>query len=480
MLKPGRTPYNQPTLPHLLTEYGFQDTETERITKARQKEKQRRKAVKKHEEESNSFDEYERERSLEKEKEREEHCLQLVRDIYRLRDYYYKEYNTLLAAKVQKQREEIKAKDSIRQKLKEEQEERERLETHKVKKRLKRHTLDQTPPPFYIPKTDLYYIIGLEEKLRRDGKLKTVTDYNKFREEIKNPAVFYNHFKVHKSMDDTNYAGSFNEQQSNYSHGESSDSVYSLEQKMVKLEEKPLGRISESQESMRSNNRTLSQTFSSQSKGKSISSKADDIEKRFPKLEMPKLHCFTMDLSKKLPDPEEIRVDEELKSRELRRKKLARTVTKMYQLAMSNAAVSKRIMDQHNELKMFLEGPNLSDVIADKHWMVAYGMNGAEDEVSRDDENLESLDRTSAFSGSRLQPLPEIKTQDTMALCDIPETQEENNDDLSESLRKNSPTSKGNDKPVFPLTMGEIQTKYPVRESKALSTLWTNYLRAGK
>uniref|UniRef100_A0A2C9KGR7 Uncharacterized protein n=1 Tax=Biomphalaria glabrata TaxID=6526 RepID=A0A2C9KGR7_BIOGL len=115
--------HRQPTLPHVLTEYGFQDLEAERLQKAKEKEKERRKAVKKHDE--SNFDDYERERTLEKEKERDEQCLQLVKDIYKLRDYYYKEYNALLAAKVQKQREQIKANDAARSKLREEQEEKE-------------------------------------------------------------------------------------------------------------------------------------------------------------------------------------------------------------------------------------------------------------------------------------------------------------------------------------------------------------------
>ncbi|KAK6985320.1 hypothetical protein BgiMline_014884 [Biomphalaria glabrata] len=457
--------HRQPTLPHVLTEYGFQDLEAERLQKAKEKEKERRKAVKKHDE--SNFDDYERERTLEKEKERDEQCLQLVKDIYKLRDYYYKEYNALLAAKVEKQREQIKANDAARSKLREEQEEKERQETHKVKKRLRRHTLDQKLPTFYVPKTDLYYIVGLEEKLRREGKLKTVMDYNKFRKEISEPETFYKHFKVQKHLDQTKYTSSLNEHQSSYSCGESSDSLYSLEPK-VKHDDRPLGRISESQESTRSDNWAVTQMYHSQSKqtksGSGVSSKADDIEKKFPKLDMPKLHCFTMDLNRKLPDPEEVRVDKDLKAKELHRKRMARTVTKMYQLAMSNAAVSARIMDQHEDLKMFLEGPSLSDVIADRHWLVAYGMNDLKEETP------ESSCPSPAPTQSRLQPIQEAESSRDTSVQDVEECP--GSQEMS--------TVPDEKKSLVPLTMEEIRTNCTIKESKALSTLWHNYVQTGK
>ena len=51
------------------------------------------------------------------------HYLKLVKDLYRLRDYYYNEYSNLLGEKVEKQRREIRERDSLRRTQQEKEEE---------------------------------------------------------------------------------------------------------------------------------------------------------------------------------------------------------------------------------------------------------------------------------------------------------------------------------------------------------------------
>ncbi|XP_059176060.1 uncharacterized protein LOC131955802 [Physella acuta] len=484
--------YKHSSLPHVLTDYGFKDTEAERLAKAKQEEKRRRKALK--QQQTNNFYDADEERIQEKERERDEQCLKLVNDMYRLRDYYYKEYNSLLADKVKKQRENIKAKDEEREKKIFDEEEMKRKASHTVKKK-ERHTLDTLPPKLKVPKTNLYLIVGLEEKLRKEGKLKTTTDFTQFRSELQNPEVFNSTFKIHKHKDFSSYSGSVSDHESSPSHGESNDSLNSLEQRPLGLkQERSLERISESQESSRpsTTHNKWAVTQLNQSKRKSSLSQGDkirlDVEKLFPKLEMPKLHCFTLDLTKRPPDPEEVQEDIELKAKERMRKKMARTVNKMYQLAMSNAAVAARIIDQHEDMDMVLNGPDLSDVIADHHWFQAYGLReGALQEETNYPQNsfggpkslsgLPSVDGPPSVSGppsldTRPDPLPDIPSRGSSSTS--------RKSQAIEICQENQSVTEETTKPPQPLTMSEIQDQCAIVEAKALSTLWNNYLRAGK
>lgn len=42
--------------------------------------------------------------------------------------------------------------------------------------------------------------MGLEDKLRKEGKLKTPSDFNKFRNDMNEPHIFYANFKVNKNL----------------------------------------------------------------------------------------------------------------------------------------------------------------------------------------------------------------------------------------------------------------------------------------
>ncbi|XP_005089420.2 uncharacterized protein LOC101858371 [Aplysia californica] len=488
--------YTRPSLPSLLTEYGFEDKSSEdvRENKVKEKEKKRVPTVKKYPRKTESFDNSEVDAEAEKQKERDEYYVQMVRDLYKLRDYYYNEYSGMLSEKVAAQRRQIRERDLIRQKLTEKKEEEERRASHHVKKRLERHTLDTTPATVSVPKTDLYHIVGLEQKLRQQGKLKTVSDYNKFREEMQDPRTFNAQF----------HGGKFSE-----SHKSPGSSVYTstsqrdpgeifslapdpgLAARLEANHARSLSRISENQEASRPGTRTetwaITQQYPSMFKsrrsigaGHGARVKPDpqaDLDKRFPKLEMPKLHCFTMNLAPKPPDPEEVRQQTELRAREKQRKRMLRTVTKMYQLAMSNAATSNRIMDEHENVDLMLNGPDLCDVIADHHWMEAYGLREIPQEYSG-----EFVEEQEVEESPWQQPaLPEGQTEpDIAALEESKGSRRSSKRGSAHSQRSLPPVEEATKSQPLALTMTEIEDTCNIKEAKTLSTLWQNYLGAGK
>ncbi|KAK3778922.1 hypothetical protein RRG08_013181 [Elysia crispata] len=491
--------YNQPSLPSLLTSYGFGDEADEEKRKDKEERKRKQKELKKHKKKTSSFDDNEDEKALMRAQEKEDHYLKLVKDLYRLRDYYYNEYSNLLGEKVEKQRREIRERDSLRRTQQEKEEEEKRKASHSVKKRLERHTLDTTPSTVSVPKTDLYHIVGLEDKLRREGKLKTPSDYSKFREDMREPVTFYKTFKVKKATDLHSYPSSSAEHASNYSHAESQENIFSMIPTCVVEEpgQRSLSRISESREPSRAGLRpdhwAITQQYpavyrqkrrSVQARKKSLVDTQSDLDKRFPKLEMPKLHCFTMDLAKKPPDPEEVRQEAELRAREKQRKKAIRTYTKMYQLAMSNAAVSNRILDQHEDMDMIINGPDLCDVIADHHWMTAYGLR--EDEPQEEEiypgdvpsAGVQQVDSPESDHNSRSVSEVQSRQHSAASAHRSPKFQSGSRQ-TSATSKKALPEIEAKSAPL-PLTMTEITEKCSIMEAKTLSTLWNNYLRSGK
>ena len=52
---------------------------------------------------------------------------------------------------------------------------------------------------------NILQIVELQDKMRREGKLKTQSDVDKFWEEITQPDVFYAQFKVNRSAGEEEY-----------------------------------------------------------------------------------------------------------------------------------------------------------------------------------------------------------------------------------------------------------------------------------
>ncbi|GFR68243.1 hypothetical protein ElyMa_003727300 [Elysia marginata] len=491
--------YNQPSLPSLLTNYGLGNEDGEDKKKEKEQGKEKQKELKKRKKKTNTFDDSEDEKALMRAQEKEEHYLKLVKDLYRLRDYYYNEYSSLLGEKVEKQRRQIRERDNLRRNQQEKEEEEQRKASHRVKKRLERHTLETTPSTTNVPKTDLYHIVGLEDKLRREGKLKTPSDYSKFREEMEEPLTFYKTFRVKKTTDLHSYPSSMADHSSNYSQQvESQDNIFSMAPTCVVEEpgHRSLSRISESREPSRAGHRpdhwAITQQYPALYKQKrrsfqgrkSIVDTQNDLDKRFPKLEMPKLHCFTMDLAKKPPDPEEVRQQAELRAKEKQRKTAIRTYTKMYQLAMSNAAVSNRILDQHEDMDMIINGPDLCDVIADHHWMTAYGLcevEPQEEAIHAADGGPMGEDRAVCTESDQHRDSDSAvqSRQPSAASAKRSPKSQNGSRQASASSKKTLPEIEAKPTPM-PLTLTEITGKCNIMEAKTLSTLWNNYLRAGK
>jgi len=504
--RPVTAIYDRSCMPSVLTNYGFEDRSSPKITAVKKVKIKKEKKPKK----KDSFDDAEDEAELEKNRERDEYYERMVNGLYKLRDYYYNEYSSLLSDKVEKQRQKIRERDLILQKQREKKEEEERKASHTVKKRLARHTLETTPITVAVPKTDIYHIVGLEQKLKKQGKLKTVSDFTKFREDMEDPVVFKTQFKVPKNTAPPESIKSPRTSLLSSSQGQGSD-LFSIAPDPVvdppnpaTLPPRALSRISELHESSRPGTRAENWAVTQQahyhnrrrSSGaiqpltKKKSDYAADLEKRFPKLEMPQLRCFTMNLDNKPPDPEVVLQQAELRAREKQRKKALRTVTKMYQLAMANSATHARIMDQQDgDLDLLMHGPDLCDTIADHHWMTAYGLRELPEEVASpvvtEEQELEQEVETETELWSQQPVMSESQAELTQATDPPLAIMEEARSRASSKRSRGSAKSHKSPRPSEPktpmaLTLDEIQGECNIKEAKGLSTLWTNYLRSGK
>ncbi|BFZ10180.1 hypothetical protein BsWGS_13219 [Bradybaena similaris] len=496
--------YHRSTLPHLLAEYGLDKESFTLHVRQEDKGKPRAQtAPRKQKKDLSSFMYADDERIRRRQTERDEYCLKLIQDMQRLRDYYYKEYTRRLAEKVEKQRREIREKDLQSQEKRMKKEEEERRSSHKLKKRLEYHVAETSASSTNLPKTDLYYIVGLEDKLVREGKLKTVNDVNRFRLEIKDPQVFYSTFKVNKHSDVKKSPGAPLRQISGDDQTRTTGMQPLTEDKLAEISHtgqamRSLSRISEFRESkpdIFGESWAITQQYKKRTSVAGLPSNRrkmflqSELDRRFPKVEMPSLHCFTMDLATKPPDPVEVQQTAELRAKKKRRKTLMRKIAKMYQLAMSNVATSARILDQHEDMGMLFEGPILSDVIARKSWIDACKLQGSEDADPPDDQSVcqemigpcetehnfrDKSESQREESGSENDGADEVAFSETCAGGKSSATASGDFTEESRSL----PTE---DRiPPLPLTMEEILNKSKILESKSLSTLWANYMGAGK
>ncbi|CAG5115477.1 unnamed protein product [Candidula unifasciata] len=477
--------YKRSTLPYLLAEYGLESTESfPRLTQQERAKTRARTAPLKQKQKSSSFLHFDEERARRKQTERDEHCLKLIQDMHRLRDYYYQVYTRRLAEKVEKQRKEIKEKDLQSREKRIKKEEEERRSSHRLKKRLEYHVAETSVSSDSVPKTDLYYIVGLEDKLVREGKLKTMDDLNKFRFEIEDPHVFYSTFKVTKSTGVKKMPGYSLDQISRDNQNRATDTQPLTADNLAEMAStgqalRSLTRISEFRESkpdISSDSWAITQQYQKRTSMSGLPTSRQktllqsDFDRRFPKVEMPKLHCFTMDLATKQPDPTEVQQKAELKAKQKQRKRLMRKIAKMYQLAMSNIATSARILSQHEDMDILFNGPALSDVIARQHW--------AEADISQASEQVgEAQDLGQSQEVGLSQ---EVGQSEEVGLSqEVGQSEEVGLPDHQMICHEvDLPVEERN--MALPLTMEEIQDNMKILESKSLSTFWTNYLGAGK
>ncbi|XP_046583365.1 uncharacterized protein LOC124290638 [Haliotis rubra] len=451
---------HKPSLPTPLTEYGLDERKQARA-KARaareQKEKKRKRSTTFY-----SDDEKDRE----KEKLKEEKHMQVLEDLKKLRNYYYQEYRDKLDTKVTQQRKDIRLKNEAQLKKQQLKEDKEREANHHVKKRHEHHKLQHDDSYMKnIPKSDVYLILGLQEKMLKEGKLRGQDDLDRFWLEMRKPQVFFSHFP-----DGLAATSSFHQ-----------NIVTSATQSPAREHTRSLSQIAESKESSRPTTHdtwAVTQRYSHihqaiESPSLSPSRQAAiDLEKRFPKLEMPPLHCFTMDLGKKPPDPEEIQLKIDLKAKEKQRRKFLKKLHKMHQLAMANSAAATRILDKHSDLAFLLDGPDLTDLISDYYWET----HEAAPSLPPASQRLPPIsgresEREGVPTMTKVAMMAEHSTHSRGSSVSTTPRQEKK---AEHQLVVYEPP-----KPL-PLTMEEVRDKSRIVEAKALSSLWPNYMHAGR
>lgn len=346
---------------------------------------------------------------------------------------------------------------------------------HKIslKKKLVRHDLS-TNTEFLktIPKTEIAKILELQDKLMKEGKLKTQGEVDQFWQDIKKPDIYLSYFKPQTQLSGTGSGSTL------------SRTNVETHSSMTALQENPgrsLSQISERSSIHGAYRDTqdwaITQQFKSQHSKVSIpaqKSKPTDLEKKFPKTQMPQLHCFTMDLGEKPPDPEQLAREAELKVKIKQRKRFLRKLHRMHQMAMANNAATNRILDKHGDLASIFEGNTLRDVLsilpAPEDQYIS------EEDLRMPESIYPSLPPPRSLNGSsKSRSLVSRESRSSLASRD--------------SVRKDSSLrrlgSREQSRPVpppppVPLTLDEIRQKSRTLEAKCLSTNWINYMRSGR
>lgn len=342
-----------------------------------------------------------------------------------------------------------------------------------------------------ITKTETAKIIEVQDRLIREGKLKSQVDIDKFREDAKDPVVLNTYLSKSSTKQDLSFT--------NMSEAKPERSNPYMS--MSELPPRSLSYISE--RSSRPETRhdwAITQQFKHKhEQNKTMTphqiakQAAHDLEKRFPKTQMPPMKSFTIDLGEKPPDPEELQREIDLKVRIKQRKKFLRKLNRMYQLSMAHNAATSRILEKHGEINKILEGNSLRDVVATLP---------APEDVYITEEDIRVPDPGEIF-GPLVESVPVSRASTRTNLI----SQKGSRENLAsqkgsrETLLSRG-SSKGGSKIVrrqtfsvgdikenkvltlppapLPLTMDEIRTKAKIVEAKCLSSNWINYMRAGK
>lgn len=383
--------------------------------------------------------------------------------------------------------------------------------SHKVKKRSEHH--HKTSDSSFlqdIPKTDLYHIVQLQDKLVKDGTLKSHSDLERFWDRIQQPDIFFMYFNTPKS-DDMSRNNDINLNENAPINAPPKikvlpNNVRSTSPRGDKDQgkAKTLTRITETRESSRPNTRSdqwaITQQFPAQNRVKEDRRKSSftgltrpqvsqtqnklnfqlELEKRFPKLEMPKLHCFTMSLGPKPPDPEEVRHEIRLHQLEKNRKSYTHRLTKMHQLAMANAAASSRILETHEDIDFIINGSPLQDLISDQHFYSGLPEKKAEQRgdtepptfITEGRKHEHTSTKRSKVSSSTKNSV-QVSASSKQYSRKIKRHGQSEDDDLEDT---NAPLEAL--KPQ-PLNMAEMKAKARTMSAKCLSSFWTNYTNQG-
>ncbi|XP_071135530.1 uncharacterized protein DDB_G0284459-like isoform X9 [Mytilus edulis] len=468
--------HKESNLPSVLTDYGMEDDKT--------KEKGRRKKKKIRSEKENDHD---MDGNTEKRKKKREERYQQIMENQEDGGNFYSKKVSGLALRVKTQSDSRSQTPRTPRTPRQEEEETKKSQKNCMKKKLKRHELS-TNTDFLktVPKTETAKIIELQDKLMKEGKLKTQAEVDRFWQDIKKPDVYSSYFKPAMQ---TQASGSGSATSSlNRSNVESHSTVAALQD----YPGRSLSQISERSSVpglyKDTQDWAITQQFkhqhSSHTKVASpVKSRTTDLEKKFPKTQMPQLHCFTMDLGEKPPDPEQLAREAELKVKIKQRKRFLRKLHRMHQMAMANNAATNRILDKHGELSSFLEGNTLRDVKSLYCGMQTNLLSilpAPEDQyISEEDLRMpESVypalppPRASVSQGSS-KPRSLVSRESRTSLASRGSFRKESS---RRKLGKELPPPP----PPIPLTLEEIRQKTRVIEPKCLSTNWINYMRNGR
>ncbi|KAK3585544.1 hypothetical protein CHS0354_022955 [Potamilus streckersoni] len=466
------------SLPHVLTEYGLED-KTVRFQKRRKKKKRNNKTS----DESEDEEAYRFQRSRRME-ERYDEQVDFVEEVQK---------------KVEKQRQKMKLRQEAEQRKFEEFMRAEIEKRHHAPKRLERKELTHDDGFIKnIKKSRVSKILALEAKMKNEGKLKTQTEIDNFWEDMKNPDIFNAYFTQPTMTDNsstvtamTGMTASNQSIVSNLaaSHQESHPprSLSHISERHDEIPTPQTGRdkwaITQQFQHKHHSEATKHKRPTSSQIAKEA---ALDLEKRCPKLEMPPLWCFTMDLGEKPPDPEEIQKKVELKLREKNRKIFQRKLRKMHQLAMANSAAANRILAKRGDLTRVLEGSTLRDVIA------YFNVDNEEEETHSPSPVLPLLRPSSEKSQMVLAVTNEGHDDERHEVSidkrgsSVSTVSRPTSKKLSRgSKRSHHKTPEALPPPTIPykpspLTLNELEHTGKVMEAKCMSTLWVNYMRSGK
>ncbi|XP_070550480.1 uncharacterized protein [Ptychodera flava] len=488
-------------------------TTTEMMIRKRKKKKGKRSKT------PNSFDDDE-EREAKRLQELQEKHMQILEDLTKLRNHYYFEYMSALNEKVEKQRKDIQKKtDELQQKI-EEKKEKAKAATHHVKMTKERSNLSHDNSFLRdLPKTQFYNIVAVQDKMYKEGKLKTQTEVDSFWEEIQIPEKYNEMFGI--APTNTIESGSNLESPSTVSAA----SNHSFASIKVPVPDGfvPMGQITEDKEPSRPSTKgtsmhqwAVTQRFtkvqhgpssylSAPVKGRrtSIHPKALAVDQRFPKVELPRMAAFTLDLAPKKEDPELIKMNEEIKLRARIRDFERRRLRTMYEYALAHQAATHRILDKKEDFAWMTQGPSIGDFI------------GVSDQDPR--HKYPVLPSPPGVAEPPEISLPPLEEDKPLGYLALPSTMDSGNksgplsaiDELSEhrsiyssvsskksmiSSKTGSKYSRGSrrvksadqseeveyqiapsppSKPL-PLTMKSILDDCVIKEAKCLSTLWVN------
>jgi len=326
---------------------------------------------------------------LKEEEVRKERNLQTLDDLEKLKKYYYQEYMEALRSKIDKQRQTIKRKEEVLTKKILKREEK-KIEDNKTNRRSRLQTFSRNGSFLRkIPKSHYYLIIGLEEQLRQQGKLKTQSDYDEFWDTIQRPEIYSAFFKdldqnretpsltIPSLLDDA----STQKARGKFGLLQNFQPMVQIQESTVEDDEITEGigdelslKPSSARKSLTSpKTGSQSPTTPSLPRRGSIGSfaraAAAALDQKYPKMELPALACFSLDLGEQEKDPYEERLRQSIKKKSEGRKLFQKRVRTMFELAQTNAASTRRILANHDEVRKLGEGPTVRELSRWLNWL---------------------------------------------------------------------------------------------------------------